>query len=301
MREVLKDIRCYATETDKRAFAAVTVFTALLIVVNYTGQLNKNFSSLNEGAQLLSWTGLFFLAFAGAYALQGLFLGRRFLSLPSLLLMVFAAVLFAWKMSYNSDFALSASPLHNRYWNQVVYWPLKGLVVSGALLLAWLATGKGQRRYGFQLKAFDPRPYWWMLLVMVPLILLAATQPDFLRVYPKLKHMVLPDPEHAVFYRILYELSYGSDFFTIELFFRGFLVLGFARLAGRDAILPMAVFYCTIHFGKPLGECISSYFGGLLLGAVILRTGSLFGGLIVHLGIAWLMELAGYYGNLLAS
>jgi hypothetical protein len=75
------------------------------------------------------------------------------------------------------------------------------------------------------------------------------------------------------------------------------LVLAFAKWVGKDAILPMALFYCTIHFGKPLGECISSYFGGLILGIVIYHTRTIFGGLMVHVGIAWLMELGGYLGN----
>ena len=135
---------------------------------------------------------------------------------------------------------------------------------------------------------------------MIPLIAAASTQPDFLEAYPKLKS-VLPLPEKyqftSWFYKLLFEISYGSDFFSIELFFRGFLILGFIKWAGKDAILPMACFYCTIHFGKPLGECISSYFGGILLGIVIYHTKSIFGGLIVHLGIAWLMELGGYLGS----
>jgi hypothetical protein len=95
-----------------------------------------------------------------------------------------------------------------------------------------------------------------------------------------------------------YELSYGLDFVSIELFFRGFLVIALARYAGQYAILPMAAFYCTIHFGKPLGECISSFFGGLALGVIAWRTRSILGGLIVHLGLAWLMEVGGYIGNL---
>ena len=70
------------------------------------------------------------------------------------------------------------------------------------------------------------------------------------------------------------------------------------KWVGKDAILPMAVFYCTIHFGKPIGECISSFFGGLLLGIITFNTRSIIGGLIVHLGIAWLMELGGYIGNI---
>jgi hypothetical protein len=134
--------------------------------------------------------------------------------------------------------------------------------------------------------------------LMIPLIAMASTQSDFLRVYPKLKNMHYVAEQLNWMYKVLFELSYGSDFISIELFFRGFLILSFARYAGRDAILPMAVFYCTIHFGKPLGECISSFFGGLLLGIVTYHTKAIWGGLIVHLGIAWLMELGGFMGSL---
>jgi len=127
----------------------------------------------------------------------------------------------------------------------------------------------------------------------------ASTQPDFLATYPKMKE-IIPLHDGATpgwFYKLLFQLSYGSDFFSVEIFFRGFLIIGFIKWVGKDAILPMACFYCTIHFGKPLGECISSYFGGLLLGIVAYNTRSIYGGLIVHLGIAWLMELGGYIGN----
>jgi hypothetical protein len=65
-----------------------------------------------------------------------------------------------------------------------------------------------------------------------------------------------------------------------------------ARWIGPAAILPMAMFYCSIHFGKPLLECISSYFGGILLGIFACYSQSIYGGIVVHLGLAWMMELA---------
>jgi hypothetical protein len=135
---------------------------------------------------------------------------------------------------------------------------------------------------------------------MVPLIAIAATQNDFQRMYPRMQTIEYLMQPGKGFQKLLYELSYGSDFFSIELFFRGFLVLAFAKWVGKEAILPMAIFYCTIHFGKPLGECISSYFGGIILGVVSHRTGSILGGFLVHLGIAWLMELGGYVYPLFA-
>ena len=79
-----------------------------------------------------------------------------------------------------------------------------------------------------------------------------------------------------------------------EFFFRGFLVIGMISLLGRGAVLPMACVYCFLHFGKPMGEAISSIFGGYILGVVAYETRGIWGGVIVHVGIAWLMELAAF-------
>jgi hypothetical protein len=153
---------------------------------------------------------------------------------------------------------------------------------------------------GLTTRNFNARPYFLLLLLLVPLIALAATQHDFLRVYPKVRNIAFVNGlAHPAWpWKLLYELSYGLDFLSIEIFFRGLLVIGLARYAGANVVLPMAAFYCTIHFGKPLGECISSFFGGLILGVLALRTRSILGGLMVHLGLAWMMEIGGWLGNL---
>jgi hypothetical protein len=173
--------------------------------------------------------------------------------------------------------------------------------MSFILFIIWKMFYAKETFFGLTVKNFKWKPYLIMLLIMVPLIAAASTQPDFLYMYPKLKDVdtVLVGVKNKWFYHLLHELSYGSDFISVELFFRGFLILAFVKVVGKDAILPMACFYCTIHFGKPLGECISSYFGGLLLGIVVYNTRSIIGGLMVHLGIAWLMEIGGYIGNFL--
>ena len=144
------------------------------------------------------------------------------------------------------------------------------------------------------MKRFSVKPYLILLACMIPLIAFAGTQSDFLNTYPKVKNISFISSYVTNYwpYQLIYELSYGSDFFSIEFFFRGFLVLGFIRYAGKDAILPMAAFYCSIHFGKPLLECITSYFGGIILGVIVYRTKSIWGGLLMHLGIAWMMEVA---------
>ena len=138
--------------------------------------------------------------------------------------------------------------------------------------------------------------YGLMLVVMAPLITLASFQPDFLASYPTYKDTNANEffavPEWVM--ALIYELCYGWDFVPTELLFRGFLVIGMSRMLGNGAVLPMVVWYCAIHFGRPLGEAVSSVFGGYLLGVLALSTRSIWGGLLIHIGIAWGMELAAF-------
>jgi hypothetical protein len=177
------------------------------------------------------------------------------------------------------------------------------MIVVSILFFVWQAFDSDQPFYGLTTKKFTWQPYVLMLVCMLPLIAAASTQSDFLAMYPKMRSVLHIGNNIRLSWlnKLLFELSYGSDFLGIEIFFRGFLILAFIKWAGKDAILPMACFYCTIHFGKPLGECISSYFGGILLGIVVYNTRSIYGGLIVHLGIAWLMEIGGYLGNAMSQ
>jgi hypothetical protein len=49
-----------------------------------------------------------------------------------------------------------------------------------------------------------------------------------------------------------------------------------------------------LHFGKPMGEAVSSIFGGFILGVIALYSRSILGGVIIHLGVAWLMEFTAW-------
>ena len=57
----------------------------------------------------------------------------------------------------------------------------------------------------------------------------------------------------------------------------------------------MVVWYATIHFGRPLGETVSSLIGGYILGVLALSTRSIWGGLLIHIGVAWLMEAFAFW------
>jgi hypothetical protein len=173
----------------------------------------------------------------------------------------------------------------------------RGVFLFAAIWIYWyVADKKEQPFYGFTLKNFTTKPYFIMLLLMVPLIALASTQADFLTSYPRVQKFLTLDfanAEHLKHFA-LYEFLYGLDFFSIEFFFRGFLILAFVGIVGPRAILPMAYIYVVIHWNKPMGELISSFFGGSLLGIVAYYSRSIVGGIIVHVGIAWMMELGAF-------
>jgi hypothetical protein len=301
MKPILINIRQYFYDVDKRILGLVSVLTAGLIFLNYHYGIDHTISHHHSFLfSLVVRYFIFLIAFALPYFIYRLLRQKKYSSQPLFLLMLLVApAIFSLKIALDIPLHFSGNANWNNYWNTIFYWPLRLVIVAAILFMTWKFFDRSQPFYGITIQNMEWKPYLLMLLIMLPLIAAASTQPDFLAMYPKLKLIagVYHEPGMSWWYKLLFELSYGSDFISIELFFRGFLILAFIKWAGKDAILPMACFYCTIHFGKPLGECISSYFGGMILGIVVYHTRSIFGGLMVHLGIAWLMELGGYIGN----
>jgi len=301
MKDIFKYIADYFKSLNSKVFLTCSLLTALMIYLNFHYAIDLKIDEFESiTIQFFCRYLAFLIAFALPYFLYFLFEGKNYFKSPLILLLIFLSpAIFSWKMVMSTDFSLSNNNYWDYYWNQVAYWPVRLIVLSFVLFIIWKMVYSKENFFGLTVKNFNWKPYLIMLLIMVPLIAAASTQPDFLSMYPKLKDVdtVLDGVKNKWFYHLLHELSYGSDFISVELFFRGFLILAFVKVVGKDAILPMTCFYCAIHFGKPLGECISSYFGGIILGIVVYNTRSIIGGLLVHLGIAWLMELGGYIGN----
>ena len=152
--------------------------------------------------------------------------------------------------------------------------------------------------YGIGNYAKSMKPYFIMLLIMLIPILIFGNTEGFQAQYPRIKSIIKENSVQVGWVeKVFFELAYGINFIGIELFFRGFLIISLINILGKDAIFPMACFYVAIHFGKPMGECISSFFGGTLLGVISYHHKSIFGGVLVHVGIAWMMEIAGALGK----
>ncbi len=149
--------------------------------------------------------------------------------------------------------------------------------------------------YGLRLNGANLKPYLWMILIMIPIVALAAFDGDFLNYYPTYYKRDFSGSGLSENTKMwLFELCYGFDFISVELLFRGFMVIALSRFVGKDAILPMVACYAFLHFGKPMMETVGSVFGGFALGVLAYKSRNIYGGIIVHLGVAWGMELAAF-------
>jgi hypothetical protein len=301
MKAIFGYVLTYTRSVNRYVFLFTSLLTAALITINYTAGIEPRIVALPDSfSRFLGFFLLFIFIFSTAWLVQFFLSGENIIRRQFFyLLLLCAPAIFAAKVTLDWLSVLITQHIAipwNEYWQIVLNWPLKCLFVMVLVALLWRWGNYEGKLPGMQLQSFRAKPYLLLLLGMVPLIILAATRPDFQHTYPKIQQIGFIDAwtRQQLPYKLLFEISYGIDFITIELFFRGFLVLAFIRYAGKDAILPMAAFYCSIHFGKPLFECITSYFGGIVLGAIVLNTRTIWGGLIIHLGIAWLMEIAGY-------
>ena len=129
------------------------------------------------------------------------------------------------------------------------------------------------------------RVYAVLLALVVPCVVVAASRPEFVAYYPfyRLAHTSWLD-------LLAWELLYAAHFVGLEFFFRGFWLMACRRSFGSQAVLVSAVPYCMIHFTKPLVEVLAALPAGIVLGLLAMRARSIWGGVCVHVAVAWLMD-----------
>ena len=311
MKQVFKYIKeFYTKEFHFFYLFLVLAMLAILIYFNYWHGLEKRYVAGGE-TRLANFAGyylLYFIPFASAFLLQLLFYKNcRYYKYAWFWVILFTApAFFSFRVNFDfhkawviENFTGDDQDFYLHSINLIV----RVFVVLIPVFIIWLIKDSNNQPF-YGARALDNiKPYIIMLLLMIPLIALASTQKDFLLAYPKAKLLTeIPMNGWGDKWRYLvFELSYGFDFVSIEFFFRGFLILSLLNICGQHCIIPVACFYCAIHFGKPVGEAISSIFGGILLGIVSYQTRSIWGGLLVHLGIAWMMEIGGLLGSSLVK
>ena len=125
--------------------------------------------------------------------------------------------------------------------------------------------------------------YIFLLVVMIPIIWIMASQTSFQSFYPMYK------PESLSLW-LFYEFVYMLQFFAIEFFFRGFALIRLEQIIGKFAIVVMVIPYSLLHIHKPFPEALASIVAGLVLGYLALKSRSIWPGLFVHCGVAFSMD-----------
>lgn len=288
-------------------YGFIAIFLTACISFNYAVDFEDSFLDYQEGFTKFFY---YFLTNLFAYLIPVLayaFFSRNktFLSSPEFWvksLLALALLSFDRCSFFIDDFAHEFFQPKMFRWVSKISNNLLGIftMILPFFVVYWFYDRSEKHLYGLAPKKFDVKPYFIMLAIMLPLITAASFLPSFLNQYPMYEasraHQQLNVPEWVTVAG--YEISYALNFVSIEFFFRGFLVIGMISVLGRGAVVPMACVYCFLHFGKPMGEAISSIFGGYILGVVAYETRGIWGGVIVHVGIAWLMELAAFIQKL---
>ncbi|MBI5372286.1 MAG: CPBP family intramembrane metalloprotease [Sphingobacteriales bacterium] len=298
MNTILAYIRLYLQPADKKLFTGISLFCGAMVFLNYHFDLSRLIEKNNSALiKLFAWYGVFLVALGVPLLLiRSRQTNRRNCPLPCIVLLFLAPLVFALKYTLSFHFSIVADGYLNHFWNKIISWPLFLLMISAFVFGTRPWVGQEESWFGTRNSIGDWKTYGLLFLLALPLVAYASLQPGFQAVYPQFRNLAVAGNMEQIscWQGLLFEGSYGTDFISIELFFRGFLVLAFTKWLGKDMILPAAVFYCSIHFGKPVAECISSFFGGILLGIIVYHTRSIRGVLAVHLGMAWMMEVVGW-------
>lgn len=156
-------------------------------------------------------------------------------------------------------------------------------------MLAWklLFREDKLRDMGLRTEGFFKHAWIYVacLVIVVPCVVIAARSPEFATYYPFYKKC-----SRSWFDLILWESMYIAQFFALEVFFRGFMLVPLRRTMGSGAIFAMCVPYVMIHYGKPYLETCGAFVAGIFLGSLSMRTRSIYAGFLVHVTVALLMD-----------
>ncbi|MFM1875590.1 MAG: hypothetical protein RL266_1327 [Bacteroidota bacterium] len=289
---------------DRVIYGMTMIFLAVAMYINYMPSVDISPFDLREG--FAPRFGYYGILFGGTYFATALLAAWRtevaFLKDPKFWvlgsLFVFIAMipkLHILKLidvrtqNWNLQEMIFVSKCHFFVHQMVV--SLLGLGAVWFLFRKWVDFD-----YGFRFSWQKLKPYFLVLALVSPLIISASFFPDFQKAYPQYKSWYFDDvfdlniPQRAG----IFELCYATGFVAVEAIFRGALAMTMVKIMGTRAVLAMASFYCVFHFGKPAGEAVGAFFGGYALGVLAIHSRSIFGGLIVHLGVAMLMETLAY-------
>lgn len=157
----------------------------------------------------------------------------------------------------------------HKYWDRLILYLLIPLII---ILFIFR---ENPREYGFSLGDWKAG--------------LAITLTGILLMAPVIWYLGVSNPGMADYYKPLVEgLPWTTllDLIGWEFFFRGWILFGYARKFGPEALWLQAVPFALAHIGKPEIETLSTIFGGFAFGWVAWRTRSFLYPMLIHWFIA---------------
>jgi membrane protease YdiL (CAAX protease family) len=276
-----------------KKYAVSILLIAAVCFLNYYTPFSLWLRNVPFTYSFVWYSLLFFFFFTAGFLIQNgtaLFQKKR-----AQFILITAPILFALKVAlpFHKLLPDAVGGNYQKAFQQPMNWFGALLLMLPLLMLVHWLLEKKWTLYGIK-QTQSLKNYVLLIVFMLPLLVWASLQTDFSLVYPKaaIVGRQLGDDANP-FHYLLFETAYAADFFTIEFFFRGFLIIALSKLIGKQCLLPVALFYFSIHLGKPMMEAVSSFFGGLILGSISYHSKSIWGGLLVHISIALLMELFG--------
>lgn len=124
------------------------------------------------------------------------------------------------------------------------------------------------------------------VIVMMPIIWVVSAQKDFAAFYP---HYGPAKDSYRLF--LYYEAGLLLYMVAWEYIWRGFTLFGLFPQFGKAAVLIQMIPFLILHNGKPMLETFGAIPGGILLGAIALRTGSFVYGVIIHFAVIFSIDL----------
>jgi len=244
---------------------------------------------------VLMFTVIYFLVAVPVLILQGKYkeISKPHFYLKGLVLIVFIAI--SANFSWRERLDLSNMSFSEQNFIFRTIWRMNNIiwVLPVLILLRIFVDKKIKGLYGLCSGNHHVKAYLSLYLFTLPILIAVAFTPGFLSYYPMGRPWVFEGlfGNPAWLNTTIYETIYMSDFIMVELIFRGALVIGMGTAIGRSAVLPMVAVYVALHFGKPAMETISAIFGGFFLGTLAFQTKHIWGGVIIHMGIALAIEL----------
>jgi uncharacterized protein len=179
---------------------------------------------------------------------------------------------------------------HRDFW-KMIFWAGTTIffyVAIPILVIRWVFKEKISE-YGLKWKgAFSFAGFYALaFFLLFPFVVWVSFSPEFQVTYP---FFVPTDRNEMVPYFLVWEFFYVAQFFALEFFFRGWMVLGLKKDLGLYSVFVMVLPYCMIHFTKPMPECVGSIFAGVFLGLMTYRTQSVWMGALLHVAVALSMD-----------